>query len=297
VAQVRKVARLSRQHLKPLIGRLQRPAAAATAEELAWLRRARRVLPPFVAEFRATVHELRGRVRRQHNRSLLDTSGRFAPAFNLSRAAGNVNYAARAGGCSGGGGVSAPTGAGHARLACRRRWAAVLRPCQSQPLPAPPLHACGAGQAPPGVCAALVSAEFSVPRAATPGAERSWFCCAHACDKQCARLFWFPSLPTLCPHLLLPAVTAPPQRARRLRHRCSSLGPRFVPPQKLAGMHGTGLAARAPVRSRPLDRELSPLGERVYWVCCAGAGRAGCQLLPIFAVSSPAPQGLGRHLL
>ncbi len=90
MAQVRKVARLSRQHLKPLIGRLQRPAAAATAEELAWLRRARRVLPPFVAEFRATVHELRGRVRRQHNRSLLDTSGRFAPAFNLIGAAGNV---------------------------------------------------------------------------------------------------------------------------------------------------------------------------------------------------------------
>ncbi|KAK9831982.1 hypothetical protein WJX81_005755 [Elliptochloris bilobata] len=57
-AQVRKVARLSREHLQPLIGRLQRPVGPVTRDELAWLRRARRVLPHFAAEFRATVHQL-----------------------------------------------------------------------------------------------------------------------------------------------------------------------------------------------------------------------------------------------
>lgn len=57
------MARLSREHLQPLIGRLQRPAAPVTRGELAWLRRARRVLPEFAAEFRATVHQLRSQAR------------------------------------------------------------------------------------------------------------------------------------------------------------------------------------------------------------------------------------------
>ena len=57
------MTRLSCEHLQPLIGRLQRPAAPVTRGELAWLRRARRVLPEFAAEFRATVHQLRSQAR------------------------------------------------------------------------------------------------------------------------------------------------------------------------------------------------------------------------------------------
>ena len=73
------MARLSREHLQPLIGRLQRPAVPVTRGELAWLRRARRVLPEYAAEFRATVHQLRSQAR----------SGPILPTFFAAEECGN----------------------------------------------------------------------------------------------------------------------------------------------------------------------------------------------------------------